>query len=214
MNTKTIRIREQQFVLHPTGTMFWVDRSMLLISDVHLGKVAHFRKFGAAVPQSAAMENFRLLDQVVSSFNPKVICFLGDLFHSSINLEFKYFENWVSSLSSKCILITGNHDIISPLKYEDLGIEVLPEMQVGTFILTHHPISRDGLFNFSGHIHPAVRLKGLGRQNLRLPCFFKTHEQVILPAFGKFTGTFLMEPKLGDEVYAIAKNEVILIATS
>ncbi|TFG76459.1 MAG: metallophosphoesterase, partial [Flavobacteriales bacterium] len=110
MNTKTIRIREQQFVLHPTGTMFWVDRSMLLISDVHLGKVAHFRKFGAAVPQSAAMENFRLLDQVVSSFNPKVICFLGDLFHSSINLEFKYFENWVSSLSSKCILITGNHD--------------------------------------------------------------------------------------------------------
>jgi DNA ligase-associated metallophosphoesterase len=214
MITQSIRIKEQQFVLHPSGTLFWVDQSMLLISDVHLGKVSHFRKFGAAVPSSVARENFRLLDQVVASFHPKMICFLGDLFHSSINLEFEWFEKWVSSLSTKCILITGNHDIISSLRYEALGIEVKPEMQVGEFILTHHPISREGLFNFSGHIHPAVRLNGLGRQQLRVPCFFKSHDQVILPAFGKFTGTFVMHPKLGDEVYAIAKNEVILVATS
>ncbi len=214
MITQSIRIKEQQFVLHPSGTLFWVDRSMLLISDVHLGKVSHFRKYGAAVPTSVARENFRLLDQVVALFHPKMICFLGDLFHSSINLEFEWFEKWVSSLSAKCILITGNHDIISSLRYEALGMEVHPEMQIGEFILTHHPTSREGLFNFSGHIHPAVRLNGLGRQQLRVPCFFKSHDQVILPAFGKFTGTFVIDPKLGDEIYAIAKNEVILVATS
>ncbi|RKN82348.1 ligase-associated DNA damage response endonuclease PdeM [Ulvibacterium marinum] len=209
MNGHQIQIQDQNFTLHPSGTLFWQDRSVLLISDAHLGKVSHFRKFGAAVPQNVVQKNFELMDEALDCFNPKTICFLGDLFHSALNKEWHLFENWVEKKTIKIILVAGNHDIISPLKYEGLGIEVVPEVQWDDFLLTHHPEERNGFFNFSGHIHPAIRLRGRGRQSLRLPCFFKSERQMILPAFGLFTGTFVLEPKKTDEVFAIVEDEIM-----
>lgn len=209
--TQTIHIKNQSFVLHPYGGMFWKERSMLLISDVHLGKVAHFRKFGAAVPRKALHKNYVLLDNIVSHFSPFQICFLGDLFHSSLNKEWELFENWVGKTPSELILVSGNHDIISPLKFEKLGISVFDELIIEDFLLTHHPEEREGYFNFCGHIHPAIRLRGFGRQNLRLSCFFKSKDQLIFPAFGEFTGTHTLQPKKGDEVYAIVEDEVVQV---
>ena len=211
MNEYPIQIRNQNFTLHPSGTLFWQDRSVLLISDVHLGKVSHFRKFGAAVPQNVVQKNFELMDEALEYFDPKVICFLGDLFHSALNKEWNLFEKWVAKKSMEIILVAGNHDIISPLKYEDLGIRVVSEVEWDDFLLTHHPEERTGFFNFSGHIHPAIRLRGKGRQSLRLPCFFKSERQLILPAFGKFTGTFVLEPQKNDEVFAIVEDEIMKI---
>tara|TARA_R110002051_G_scaffold50073_2_gene97236 strand:+ start:106 stop:786 length:681 start_codon:yes stop_codon:yes gene_type:complete len=212
--THTILIQDQYFVLHSTGALFWEGEGMLLISDVHLGKVSHFRKYGAAVPQKAIEKNFELLTEIVANFKPETICFLGDLFHSSLNNEWHLFESWIAEQTSKIILVAGNHDIISPLKYEDIGISVIQELLIPPFLLTHHPEERNGFYNFSGHIHPAVKLKGLGRQRLKLPCFFKTKNQMVLPAFGEFTGTHILTPTKEDEVYAITKNEVILVTNN
>ncbi len=197
--------------MHPSGTLFWKEKRMLLISDVHLGKVSHFRKFGSAVPQAAVLRNFELLDDSLAFFEPEIVCFMGDLFHSSMNKEWQLFEDWVGKVESTIILIAGNHDIISPLKYEDLGIQVVSEIQQDGFLLTHHPEEREGFFNFSGHIHPAVRLRGGGRQSLRLPCFFKSDQQMILPAFGAFTGTYVLEPNRDDQIFTLAENSVIKI---
>ncbi len=197
--------------MHPTGSLFWKERSILLISDVHLGKVSHFRKFGAAVPQKAILKNFVLMDEAINFFHPQDIIFLGDLFHSSLNKEWQLFEKWAHSRTSKMVLVVGNHDIISPLKYENLGIEVVPELQIDGFLLTHHPEEREGFFTFSGHIHPAVRLHGAGRQSLRLSCFFKTKYQMILPAFGAFTGSHVLETDTHNEIFVMAHNEVLKI---
>ncbi len=211
MTTQILNIEGQHLELHPSGVIYWREESALFISDVHLGKVTHFRKFGAAVPQKAIDRNFDILQQNLVFFKPSVICFLGDLFHSSLNREWQLFETWVRQAKVRFILVAGNHDIISPLKYEALGIKLVPELEWGPFLLTHYPEIRDGLFNLSGHIHPAVRLKGQGRQSLRLPCFFKNRKQLILPAFGAFTGSYVMEKKEEDEVYAIAEASVIKI---
>ena len=197
--------------MHPLGVLYWAEHDTLLISDVHLGKVSHFRKFGAAVPQKAISKNFELLTESVHFFSPKTICFMGDLFHSSLNKEWQLFEKWVKESTAKIILVSGNHDIISPLKYEALGIDVVAELAWHGFLLTHHPEERKGFFNFSGHVHPAVRLHGIGRQSLRLSCFFKSENQMILPAFGEFTGTHVMKPKKNDEVFAIADEAVMKI---
>lgn len=209
--TQTIQIQDQNFILHPSGTLFWQEQSILLISDVHLGKISHFRKFGAAVPQRAIYKNFDLLDSTIAFFDPKVVCFLGDLFHSSLNQEWVLFEKWVKHSDLKFILVRGNHDIISPLRYERIGIQVVSELISEKFLLTHHPEERQGYFNFSGHIHPAIKLRGRGKQSLRLPCFFKTQDQLILPAFGKFTGTYTMKKAKKDEVFAIADDIIIKI---
>ncbi len=195
--------------MHPLGVLFWEEKSMLLISDVHLGKVSHFRKFGAAVPQKAVQKNFELMDEVIGFFNPKTVVFMGDLFHSSLNKEWHIFEQWTSQVDPKMILVVGNHDIISPLKYEDLGIEVVSEIQSNGFLLTHHPEEQAGFFNFCGHIHPAIRLTGLGRQSVRLKCFFKSNTQMLLPAFGEFTGSFTMLPGKDSEVFALLGDTVL-----
>jgi metallophosphoesterase superfamily enzyme len=117
----------------------------------------------------------------------------------------------VAKTPAEIILVTGNHDIISPLKFEQLNIAIFPELLIDDFLLTHHPEERKGLFTFCGHIHPAVKLRGLGRQSLRLPCFFKSKNQLILPAFGEFTGTHALKPSKHDEVYAIIEDTVVKV---
>jgi DNA ligase-associated metallophosphoesterase len=210
--TLDIKIQNQNFTLHQSGAVFWKQKSMLLISDVHIGKVAHFRKHGMAIPGNAIFENFNRLTDVATFFNPGQIVFLGDLFHSKINNEWNLFADWVQSISSEIILVEGNHDIIAKYKYRDLKIPVIPELIIDDFLLTHHPDERGDLFNFCGHIHPGIVLRGIGRQSLRLPCFFQKEKQLILPAFGEFTGNFYLVPTEQDTVYAITDNEVILIS--
>ena len=182
---------------------------MLLISDVHLGKVSHFRKFGAAVPQQAIQQNFIMMDEALAFFEPEHLIFMGDLFHSSLNKEWNQFEKWTKTVDANIILVVGNHDIISPLKYEDLGIKVVSEIQQEGFLLTHHPDERADFFNFCGHIHPSIKMVGLGRQAARLRCFYKSEHQLILPAFGEFTGSYIMEPVDGCEVFALLGDTVL-----
>jgi DNA ligase-associated metallophosphoesterase len=208
--TLEININNQNFILHYSGAMYWVQRRLLVISDVHLGKVSHFRKFGAAIPSGVIHKNFLKLDEVIAYFNPESICFLGDLFHSSLNREWDLFRNWVSKTNLPIVLIAGNHDIINPKKYEVLGIKTVSEWATEEgFLLTHHPETREGYFTLCGHIHPAVRLRGMGRQVLKLLCFFMSENRMILPAFGEFTGTHLMQPTDDNMVYVIVNDEVV-----
>ena len=207
-----IKINSQNFVLHSSGAIFWQDKNMLLIADVHLGKVSHFRKHGSPVPASAAYKNLEELTKITNHFHPKTICFLGDLFHSKINEEWKDFEKWVEYTNAEIFLISGNHDIIPPYLYEEIGVKVYDELILDSFLLTHHPTPRENFFNFYGHIHPGVRMRGIGRQYLRLPCFFKSINSLILPAFGNFTGKHILKPSKTDEVYAIVEGEVICVS--
>ncbi len=210
--TKKIKIKNTQFHLHPSGAIFWEEKKMLLIADVHLGKIAHFRKHGAAVPANAAFKNLEKLTEISNQFQPKNICFLGDLFHSKLNDEWQDFEKWVDYTKAEVMLISGNHDIIPKYLYEDLGVKVFDELLFDGFILTHHPTERKNFFNFSGHVHPGIRMKGPGRQFLKFSCFYKTKTQIILPAFGNFTGKHILSPTENDEVYAIVEGEVICVS--
>jgi DNA ligase-associated metallophosphoesterase len=204
-----LALLDQTFELHPDGCLFWKEKRFLFISDVHLGKVSHFRKLGAAVPRGAIPGNFLILSKCLDRYQPEAICFLGDLFHSYLNGEWQLFENWVKQRDCQIILIAGNHDIISPLKYEALGINVVRELVINNFLFTHHPEDRQGFFTICGHIHPAIRLHGKARQSIRVPCFYKGSQQLIMPAFGAFTGMHTLVKENGHEIFAIADEEII-----
>lgn len=206
-----IRINHNTFILHCSGALFWPGKKMLLISDVHLGKVTHFRKHGLALPPNSVTGNFLQLTKVADYFQAETICFLGDLFHSKLNTEWELFAEWVWSRNEKLILVEGNHDILARKLYDDIGVAVVPELLEDGFLLTHEPELRDALFTFCGHIHPGVKLRGVGRQLLQVPCFFQSSQQLILPAFGEFTGKFLLKPAENDLIYAITKEDVILV---
>ena len=207
-----IEIQNHSFILHQFGSIFWSEKSILLISDVHFGKVSHFRKHGIAIPHDAISENFSRPEILFADFQPKTIIFLGDLFHSTKNSEWDLFANWTKSVSPKIILVKGNHDIIDELLFEKLNIEVIPELIIDEFILTHHPLENNTLFNFCGHIHPGIKLRAKAKQSLNISCFFQKPKQMILPAFGEFTGNFYLKPTKEDLVYALTPEKVVEVS--
>jgi DNA ligase-associated metallophosphoesterase len=202
-------INGQIFTMHPSGALFWKAKNTLLIADVHLGKVTHFRKNGFAIPNEALHKNFEKLLEVADHFQASTILFLGDLFHSIKNSEWDLFEIWSKECGCELVLIAGNHDIIDAHNYESIGIQVVDFLIIDDFHLTHHPTEVEGLFNFSGHVHPGIVLRGLGRGRLKVPCFFQRRQQMILPAFGAFTGLGIIKPQVGDVVFAVTKEEVV-----
>ncbi|MDM9630190.1 ligase-associated DNA damage response endonuclease PdeM [Robiginitalea aurantiaca] len=206
--TQTVDFGGETLHLHPWGALYREAADQLLVSDLHLGKISHFRKHGAAVPLKATARNFERLDDLLDEFQPESIAFLGDLFHSYRNREWDDFAAWVKTCGTRLILIEGNHDILGPLPFEKLGIQVCATLQSGPFTYTHHPLQDFEGYNIAGHIHPAVRLTGEGRQSLRVPCFHFRNRQLILPAFGAFTGSHLMKIRSGDRIYALAGDAI------
>ncbi|MES2543925.1 MAG: ligase-associated DNA damage response endonuclease PdeM [Bacteroidota bacterium] len=207
-----IKINNQIFTLHQSGVVFWKAKKMLLISDVHMGKVAHFRRHGIAIPELAVYANIECLEKTTAFFKPEKIVFLGDLFHSKINSEWDLLAEWLLSVPVDIILVEGNHDIIDSKHYNRLCMQVVQFIEIDGFRFTHHPEEKEGFFNFCGHIHPGVKLYEVGRQAMQLACFFQKPNQMILPAFGEFTGRHYLKPSEDDKVYVITENEVIFIS--
>ena len=217
MNTPTnFNIKDQQLWLSPDRTIFWEEEKALIVSDMHFGKTGHFRKAGIAVPQGVFKEDLQRLVQQLQYFQPKQLIIVGDLFHSDANKELQLFQKWRDDLGDLHIqLIKGNHDILSEKWYSSMNIFTHKEiLKINKFCFQHDmgkceqsQVASDYLF--SGHIHPGIQISGVGRQVLKFPCFYFTDEFCILPAFSKFTGVALIEPKQGEVVFAIVNNSLI-----
>ncbi len=77
------------------------------------------------------------------------------------------------------------------------------------FVFTHRPAPSELGYVICGHIHPSARLSGLGRDRVRLPCFWFASAVAVLPAFGEFTGLADVSPEVGDRVWVVADESVI-----
>lgn len=206
-----IQIKDQHFILHPYGSMFWVEKQMLIVADLHLGKIEHFRKHGSALPDLSNAMDYINLEQNIVEFKPESVVFLGDLFHSTLNKSWTIFQEWTKRQLVSFSLVIGNHDIIPVEKFEDLGFAVIHDFKADGFCLTHKPEDCIDLFNICGHIHPGFKLRGRGRQYLNLPCFYQKEKQLILPAFGQFTGKYYITPEDDEHIYVCSKAEVLQV---
>jgi DNA ligase-associated metallophosphoesterase len=192
--------------------VYWPAQQALLCADMHIGKSAHFRAHGIAIPHMANKNNFWNLSKVFDTFKPNKLIVLGDMVHSTENGEWSDFTDFLDNYPTvKRILVRGNHELYLNEVYTKMGFEVHDVLQIESFILTHEPLTEipDGLYNLCGHIHPAVRLTGAGKQSLRAACFWMGARQGVLPACGEFTGTYSVSPKVGDQLFVIAGNTVI-----
>ena len=208
---KRIHIGENHFDLDPSGALYWVEKKTLMLADIHLGKVAHFRRNGIAVPREAEGTFYKKINALFNKFEVERILFLGDLFHSFQNNEWHLFSSWVRQQQIELILIKGNHDVIPARKFKQLGMNITSDLSEDTFYFSHFPTEKEEFFVFCGHVHPGVKLKGAGLQQLKMPCFFQSQNQLILPAFGAFTGLHILTPKEGDRIYVTSGKEVIEI---
>lgn len=209
-------ILEHTFELMPERALHWLDENTLIVSDLHLGKSGHFRKSGIAAPHQINQTNIRRLESIVNRVKPDRLLILGDLFHSDVNREWFQFEDWRTEHSQlDIVLVAGNHDTLEPSFYYEAQLSVCYELREGNFRFIHDATNEtvSGTdFIFSGHIHPGVRLRGKGRQSLRLPCFYQTEEKLILPAFGEFTGLYILPEKDAKCIYTIAENKIFQLS--
>jgi len=200
-------------VLHPYRGIFWEEKKILLVADLHLGKAAHFRKEGLAAPAGILQQNFSNLKKLLEDFTPVKVLFLGDLFHSRLNKVWERFTEFLTDYPDISFeLVKGNHDILPAAVYENSVMQIHePPLTIEPFIFSHYPLALEDLqfYNFYGHLHPGVILEGLGKQVMKLPCFYFAKKQAVLPAFGAFTGLSMVYPQAGERVFVIAEEEVI-----
>jgi len=209
---KEFVIQNMNLLLIPQKAVYIAEQGVLLIADLHLGKVNHFRRLGIPVPNAVNIKNLEILIDLINRFQPERVIFLGDLFHSHYNDEWEALGQVTRHfVGCNFQLVLGNHDIMSELQYERCNMEVFEQLELGTFLLTHEPLENipKHKYNVCGHIHPGVRLMGKGRQSVTLPCFFFGKQQAILPAFGSFTGYVNIPVVKGDKVFIITGDKVI-----
>lgn len=207
MNDYLIEIGKEKFkVLHKA--LYWENQNALLLADLHLGKDEYFRKAGIPVPEGVENQTIQKLEKLIVKCNPKKIFLLGDLFHHKN-------ENAVHSFNKFCdkcnridfILILGNHDKWISGK---TSFTTLKELSISNILLTHELLARENFHNISGHIHPGVKLKGKGKQQIMLACLLHQKKQTILPAFGSFTGNYIVQPQKEDLIFVFDQQEMIV----
>jgi uncharacterized protein len=206
---------EHNFHLLPQKAIFWENENILLIADTHLGKVEHFRKAGIAIPGMLARKDYQVLDQLLDLYAVRTVIILGDLFHSIHNQAWEVFSGWLMQYpATEFILVKGNHDILPDQYYQLNHIEIHHDYLIKhPFIFSHVPIKdQNKLYNLAGHVHPAVKLTGKGKQSLVLPCFYFGKYNGILPAFGNFTGKGTILTEAGDNIFIVFDNQVIPLA--
>jgi DNA ligase-associated metallophosphoesterase len=210
-----VQIAGEELELLPQRAIWWKSQKIMLVSDMHLGKVNHFRKSGIPVPVKANSKNWETLIELVQTKKPDRLICIGDLFHSHYNFDWEQVGIFTGSFQYLSVeLVIGNHDILSDQLYAKNRIQLhKEEICIVPFLLTHIPpeeINGD-YYVLSGHVHPGVQLIGKGKQHMTLPCFYFGERQGFLPAFGAFTGLARLVPRKEDQVFVIAENSIIAL---
>jgi uncharacterized protein len=215
----TVEVGGHALDLLPQKAAFLPQISTLLIADAHIGKAVSFRALGVPVPAGTTTENLKLISLLVTRHQAQRVIFLGDFLHSAKShaaATMAAVSEWRELHADLQItLVRGNHDDRAGDPPAHLRIDVVDEpLMVGGLALCHHPQEVAGTYVLAGHIHPCVKIKGRGRDNLRLPCFWLRPHTLVLPAFGAFTGMAVVTPSPQDQVFAVAGDAVLAVDAS
>ena len=199
--------------LLPERALWWPAQRVLWIADLHLGKAATYRALGQPVPAGTTQENLARLSRLVLHYQPSQLVFLGDFLHAAQARTASVLDaltHWRAMHPDlDFTLVRGNHDSRAGDPPSALGICVVDEpWLIGPFAACHHPQLHPTHAVIAGHLHPALQLRGPARDHLRLPCFCLEPQLAILPAFGEFTGGWLVLPQAGRQLYPVGGQAV------
>lgn len=187
--TKNISIKNEIFTLTNQRAAFWEKEKALILSDLHIGKTAHFRKNGIALANHIIKNDLERLSILIEYFQPEKFVVVGDLIHAGDNSEVDEFCSWRNQYPDlQFYLIEGNHDRISKKLESKLCLNFKAKhLEIEDFIFIHDFEKKQEKFQITGHIHPGFVINS-SVKNIKLPCFVVTENQLLLPAFSEFTG--------------------------
>lgn len=205
-----------RLILLPDHAVWWPDTHSLLIADPHFGKADTFRSVGLPIPDTT-INDLNRLDRLLLSTSAQRLIVLGDLLHSRRGLSEQLVQQlatWRANNSHVSVeLIRGNHDLASGDPPETWSIKVhTAPLSSGPLQLMHHPNWDTPQPSLAGHLHPKYRLHNR-TEDLRLPCFWRRNQTLVLPAFGAFVDGGLIRDGC-HQIYVIAEAEVIEVPSS
>lgn len=209
-------------VLRPELAVWAPLSRTLFVADLHLGKAAAFRALGAPAPTGASEETLRRLAVLVDALEPVRLCVLGDVVHAPASLT----PGLGASLAAwrerrgamECVAVLGNHDRRAGGWLAGCGFRIVEEGgDVDSFACRHYPLAPEearlpGQIALAGHLHPVTRISGRAYDSLRLPCFVACGRQIVLPAFGEFTGGAPVRREDADRLYVSSGQRVAALA--
>jgi DNA ligase-associated metallophosphoesterase len=169
------------------GVLWWADRRMLVVADLHLEKGSSYARRGQMLPPYDTAETLQRLARLVARLEPRVVIALGDSFHDgggAARLNPRDRDDLRALQRGRdFVWIAGNHDPGRPYGLDGTHME---ELAVGPVVFRHEP--RPGAMGeIAGHLHPCARVAGRGR-SVRRKCFAGDGHQLVLPAFGAYAG--------------------------
>ena len=171
----------------PSGALWWAERKLLCVSDLHLGKSERMaRRGGAILPPYETTDTILRLESDLRATGAKTVVCLGDSF-DDLEAERGLPETeklWLTRLQAgrRWIWIAGNHD---PGPVEIAGSNLV-ELPVPPVVFCHEANpGKSG--EISGHFHPKARLNLRGSNYVK-PAFLIDIDRVIMPAYGTYTG--------------------------
>lgn len=170
-----------------SGALWWRERDLLCVSDLHLGKSERMaRRGGSALPPYETRDTLNRLAADLSFTQARHVVCLGDSFDDLGAAQALPEDErlWILGLQAgrRWDWIEGNHDP-GPV---GLGGTHLSELSLGPLTFRHIavPGSRGEV---SGHYHPKATVRARGRSISR-PAFLFDTSRLILPAYGTYTG--------------------------
>lgn len=188
MTQLSIQLNGARLEALASGALFWPEESLLVVSDLHLGKSDRIARLGGALlPPYESIETLsRLADDLDETRAQNVLC-LGDSFDdlaASRGLPAAARDTLDRLMAGRrWIWIEGNHDP-GPI---ELGGSHLGQLRLGQLVFRHiaKPDARPG--EVSGHYHPKASLRTRVGHVSR-PAFLIDQTRLILPAYGRYTG--------------------------
>jgi uncharacterized protein len=214
-----LRLHGQTIHLLKERAAYWPEAETLIVADIHLGKAAAFRKHGLPIPEGDSQSDLERLTFLIERHGIRKLIIAGDLLHAASGKSLEIHaavEKWrEQNRDLDVVLVSGNHDRSSGVIPDEWQIDVHPEtLSELPFAFVHDPAdipSDPDLFYFCGHLHPAVSLAEGRMRSLKSACFWQTPHSMVLPGFGKFTGSKAIHPAATDAIYAITERSVVQV---
>ena len=168
------------------GALWWPDREILVVADLHLEKGSSFARRGQLLPPYDTDTTLDVVEALCTRLAPRCVISLGDSFHDR-SAELRLSDGATARIQALTathdwVWVEGNHDPDPP---KHLGGRATRCLEVGPLTFRHEPTSTPG--EIAGHLHPAAKVAGRGR-SVRRRCFASDGERLVMPALGAFTG--------------------------
>ncbi len=211
--TMEIEWANQKFVLHADRALLWPTTRTVVVADLHIGKDSLFQARGLPLPGGSLAKDLLRLTSLIEEIDARRLLILGDMFHGKESQDastLRQLLEWRDGLPGvEIILARGNHDHHAGDPHPDLQIQTVSAVREGRVVFSHLPDEIDGMFVMCGHVHPACRLDDFDGSGVGVPCFVVDERQMILPAFGRLTGTARIAHRPGRQLFVAARGRVL-----